>query len=350
MLLPILILLMQHVAPPVATADREPQLAAANGEVALVFGRGHNIMFSLSRDNGATFSKARTIAELPVLPLSRHRGPRVAFAGKTILVSAAGGTKPAAGEHAHGLPSDGNLYVWRSVDEGATWSKGRIVNDVPSSAREGLHALAADNGGHAAAVWLDLRSEGTRLYGAFSDDSGATWSKNTLIYGSPDGTICQCCHPSLLALGGGEFAVMFRNVKDGDRDMYLLHIRNGGISRPVKLGNGSWHIAACPMDGGGITRADGRTLTAWRRGESIFLASPRGSETRIGSGKDVALAAHGGKVFAVWTEHGAIQSWISGKTRLISEVGAFPSVVSLSDGGALAAWEQNGVIATRRLR
>ncbi|MGH9667823.1 MAG: sialidase family protein, partial [Bryobacteraceae bacterium] len=221
---------------------------------------------------------------------------------------------------------------------------------VPSSAREGLHALAADASGHAAAVWLDLRSTGTRLYAAFSNDAGATWSRNSPVYESPDGTICQCCHPSLLALGGGEFAVMFRNVKGGDRDMYLLRIRNGGVvSPPTKLGNGSWHITACPMDGGGMVRSGSRTLTAWRRGEDIFLASPHESETKIGTGKDVALAAHGAKVFAVWTERGSIESWTSGKTRIVSKAGAFPSVVSLSDGSALAAWEEGGVIATRRL-
>lgn len=350
MLLPILILMAQHAVLPAASADREPQLAAGDGMVALVFGRGHDLMFSRSTDKGTTFSKPERIAELPVLPLSRHRGPRAAFAGRVILVSAVGGETLATGEHAHGLPSDGNLYVWRSSDGGTSWSKGQIVNDVPSSAREGLHALAADKSGHAAAVWLDLRSKGTRLYGAFSDDAGATWSKNTLIYESPDGTICQCCHPSLLALGEGEFAVMFRNVKDGDRDMYTLRVRNGDVISPAaKLGSGSWEINACPMDGGAIASEGDRTVAAWRRGEGVFLASPGGSETKIGSGKDVALAAGGGKVFALWTERGAIEAWISGKMETIAQKGAFPAVVSLPDGSALAAWEENGAIVTRRL-
>ena len=351
MLLPILILMAHPTAAPDAMTGREPQLAAAHGLVALVFGRGHDVMFSRSEDNGVTFSKHEAIASLPILPLSRHRGPRVAFSGNTILVSAVGGRTPVAGEHSHGLSADGNLYLWRSIDRGKTWSKGRIVNDAPSSAREGLQALAADESGHAAAVWLDLRSNGTRLYGAFSKDAGATWSKNALVYESPDGTICQCCHPSLLALGHGEFAVMFRNVANGDRDMYLLRIRNGAVvSSPSKLGTGTWQITACPMDGGGIARAGNRIVTAWRRGEDIFLASPNETERKIGSGKDVAVAAHGDQVIAVWTERGALESWSSGKIQPLAVAGGFPAIASLPDGSALAAWEEGGSIAIRHLK
>ena len=36
-----------------------------------------------------------------------------------------------------------------------------VVNDVPDSAREGLHAMAADANGNLFAAWLDLRSKGT---------------------------------------------------------------------------------------------------------------------------------------------------------------------------------------------
>ena len=174
--------------------------------------------------------------------------------------------------------------------------------------------------GHLAAVWLDLRSAGTRLYGAFSNDSGATWSKNLLVYESPGGTICQCCHPSLAALGRGEFAVMFRNVQGDSRDMYILKLRDGAVvSTPVKVGNGSWKINACPMDGGGLALSAGRMLTAWRRDGEIFLAKEGAAEMRIGAGKDVTLAAQGDKVFAVWTGGNGIEAWASGQVEPLSK-------------------------------
>jgi hypothetical protein len=332
------------------TPNRQPQLAASKSMVALVFGSGRSILFSRSLDQGRTFSTPVRIAEAPVLPLSRHRGPRVAFSGKTIVVTAIAGTEVATGPHAHGLPSDGNLLVWRSTDQGRTWSKPAMINDAPASAREGLHALAADADGSVAAVWLDLRAKGTRLYGAISRDAGATWSPNLKIYESPDGTICQCCHPSVLAHGRGEFSIMFRNVLEGCRDMYVLRMRGDRvITAPEKLGDGKWEITACPMDGGGMALSNGRTLTAWRRDQHVFLAVPGEKEALLGEGKDVALAAAEGKVFAVWNKRGEIQSYVSGVISSISSEGAFPSVTTLGDGGALAAWEEKGSIAIRRL-
>src|SRR5262249_15060624 len=151
------------------------------GTVAMVFGRGHSVMFAQSADSGRTFSKPVAVNRTPVLALGRHRGPRIVFAGGAMVVSAVAGTALATGEHAHGLPSDGDLLTWRSTDRGETWSRAVTVNDSPGSAREGLHAMAADEDGHLAAVWLDLRSQGTRLYGSFSKDGGATWSKNLLV-------------------------------------------------------------------------------------------------------------------------------------------------------------------------
>ena len=333
----------------VGIPNRQPQLAAANGVVALVFGSGHSVMFSQSKD-GQTFSKPVPIAEPAVLALGRHRGPRIVFSGKAMLVSAVGGASLATGEHARGLPADGDLLVWRSADGGKTWSKAAIVNDAPGSAREGLHAMAADAEGHVAAVWLDLRAKGTRLYGAFSHDAGLTWSKNLLVYESKDGTICQCCHPSLAALGSGEFAVMFRNVLGGARDMYLTRVREGSVTAaPAKLGTGSWEINACPMDGGGLAVSGGRTLTVWRRGEDLWMAEAGKPESRLATGKDVALVAQPDRVVAIWTNAGRIEYSVSGKTVGLSSDGAFPSLTLLPDGGVLAAWEEKGAISLKRI-
>ena len=120
--------------------NRQPQLASSGNTVALVFGKNKSIMFSRSEDGGLTFSKPVKVTEMAALALGRHRGPRVAFSGGTIIVTAIGGNSASNGEHgAHG---QGDLYAWRSTNGGRTWSKPVTVNDVPSSAREGLHSLA----------------------------------------------------------------------------------------------------------------------------------------------------------------------------------------------------------------
>jgi photosystem II stability/assembly factor-like uncharacterized protein len=327
--------------PPVSTEtpNKQPQLAASKDTVAMVFGSNHAVMFSKSSDGGATFSKPTVIADVPALMAGRHRGPRVAITGNTILVTAISGGEA------------GNLLLWRSTDSGQTWSKPVTVNDVPHAAREGLHAMTADDSGHAAAVWLDLRAKGTRLYGAFSNDAGATWSKNVAVYESPEGTICQCCHPTLSAAGNGEFAVMFRNALAGSRDMYLLKIRDGQVTaKAQKLGLDTWQLNACPMDGGGVAIDNGRLITAWRRDKDIYLAEPGQKESRIGTGMDPALAASHGTTYAIWNHAGAIEASVAGKTETLATAGgAFPTIVALPSGGALAAWEENGKIELRRL-
>src|SRR6478672_11964620 len=89
--------------------NRQPQLAAANGTVALAFGSGESIWLARSTDNGRTFSTPAKIADLPKLLLGRHRGPRVVITGNTIIVSA--------------IATGSDLHAWRSTDGGRSWSR-----------------------------------------------------------------------------------------------------------------------------------------------------------------------------------------------------------------------------------
>lgn len=172
---------------PVPTAQeapaRAPQLVSDGSMVGMTFGAGSGIYFSVSHDSGRTFAAPVKVAEAEVVPLSRHRGPHIALFGAAIVITAVTGRKLSQEPHGHGLPSDGDLTAWRSVDGGKNWSGGVIINDVPGAAREGLHSLAGDARGCLFAVWLDKRTAaGTRLFGSRSDDGGATWSKNIVVY------------------------------------------------------------------------------------------------------------------------------------------------------------------------
>ena len=353
-MLPVLLFLAMtvHLGPmgPDAPAH-EPQMAANGSTVALTFGAGHAIYFSSSRDGGATFSDPVKVAEAGIVPLSRHRGPRIAFAGGVVVITAVVGNKSEEGGHAHGLPSDGDLMAWRSLDGGKSWTPGKAINDVAASATEGLHALASDGRGLLFAAWLDKRgAKGTKLYSARSSDGGATWSKNVAVYLSPDGSICECCHPSLAIDATGQVVVMWRNAVGGSRDMYLATSRDGAtFSTPQKLGKGTWKLNACPMDGGGLAVSSTKILTAWRRDTNVFVDEPGQPEKLVGEGKDVALALSGGKSYVAFVEGTKVEVWIDGKLEQLAENGAFPSVLSLPGGGALAAWEEDGAIQIRRL-
>ena len=337
-----------HFAPPSADAPaRTPQLAASENVVALAYGSGKSIYVAVSLNEGKDFAKPVKVAEAAILPLTRHRGPRIAISSGAIIVTTVVGETAATGPHAHGLPSDGDLFAWRSTDSGRTWSDPIRVNDVPSAAREGLHTLAADGKGKLFAAWLDLRNEGTQLYGAWSEDNGATWSANVQLYESPDGTICQCCHPTAAFAPRGELNVMFRNALGGARDLYLIRstAEKASFGKAQKLGQGTWMINACPMDGGGIAHADGLTVTAWRRDREIYLATPGKPERRLGEGQDVAVTGSGGRTYALWIQNSQLVSWVDGKTEILAPNAAMPALVALPTGGVLAAWQNDGNIS-----
>ena len=117
------------------------------------------------------------------------------MSGKTLVITAIGGEEKG---------KNVDLLAWRSADNGKTWSEGIRINDVPAAAREGLHGLAAGQNGTLWTVWLDLREKGMRLMGSLSRDAGKTWSPNQLVYASPDGHICECCHPTAYVGPKGE--------------------------------------------------------------------------------------------------------------------------------------------------
>jgi hypothetical protein len=147
----------------------------------------------------------------------------------------------------------------------------------------------------------------------------------------------------------GQILVMWRNWLGGARDMYLARSRDGAtFSKPEKLGRGTWQLNACPMDGGGLVVSGKRIVTAWRRAEDIYLDEPGEQETKLAAGKDVAISMSRDRVYAAWSSGGEVMLWDSDKTMTLSKTGAFPALTSLTDGGIVAAWEENGAIVTRR--
>lgn len=276
---------------------KQPQIVVdPAGTIHLTFGSETSIFYSVSTDQGKNFREPALVAKPTKLSLGMRRGPRVAVSGKQIFISAI------TGEIGGG--KDGDLTLWLSKDQGKTWSAPTKINDQPASAREGLHAMTA-NDKRADCVWLDLRNKRTELWHSTSTDQGITWSKNALVYQSPEKSICECCHPSLCYDARGNLVVMWRNSIDGKRDMYLTTQREDAAFVPaIKLGVGSWELDACPMDGGSIAlKADGKLVTVWRRdGELLTTHDDPTREQSLGPGLQPVVAA---------TAIGPTMAWIS---------------------------------------
>src|SRR5678816_3462823 len=129
-----------------------------------------------------------------------------------------------------------------------------------------------------------------------------------MIYASPDTTVCECCKPSV-AMKGNEVYVMFRNWLNGNRDLYLVHSSDGGntFGQAQKLGNESWALNGCPMDGGGLViNKNGNPETVWRRHNKIYASEPGKPEKEIGEGRNCTIESVNGKNVYAWTETGEV--------------------------------------------
>ncbi|MDZ4779994.1 MAG: sialidase family protein [Planctomycetia bacterium] len=325
-----------------ASQPRQPQVAVdEDGAIHLVYGVNNSVRYCRSDDQGKSYSAPTELPSLGALSLGMRRGPRiVAFDGR-IAVTAIGGPL--------GKGQDGNVLCYRSADAGVTWSAPIVVNDVADSAREGLHGMSAGPDGTVCCVWLDLRHKKSEVMAATSVDAGATWSKNVLVYRSPDGSVCECCHPSVAWGANGVVHVMWRNSLSGNRDMYVAKSTDGGVSfgTASKLGAETWPLDACPMDGGAITCTAAYGVSAvWRREGKVYLLTQNDSPERLlGDGEQPWIAASPKGVYVVWLKNRAEEAFIlrPGElvpTQLTSQ--AYDPVVAASPtltGPVVAAWE-----------
>jgi hypothetical protein len=274
---------------------KQPHIIVTDqGRIQLTFGSETSIFHTISTDQGKTFREPTLVAKPTKLALGMRRGPRIASADNHLLISAVTGEL--------GGGKDGDLVLWRSSDAGKTWTGPQTINDQAASAREGLHAIVA-NEKRADCVWLDLRNMRTELWHSTSTDQGATWSKNALVYRSPDKSICQCCHPSLCYDSEGQLIVMWRNSIENRRDMYFSNQqKDGSFSEAVKLGTGTWEINACPMDGGScVLDAAGKLATVWRRdGELLMTNADPARELALGPGLQPVIAATSKGIYTAW--------------------------------------------------
>jgi len=324
-----------------ANAPKQPQAAVGtDGSVHLVYGIGDTVQYCQSSDGGITFGRGMPAFRVPNMSLGMRRGPRIVTTKTAIVVTAIGGQI--------GKGRDGDVLAWRSTDNGQTWHGSVRVNDTADSAREGLHAMASGADGSIWCVWLDLRDKKSEIYAAVSKDDGATWTTNRCVYRSPDGSVCECCHPSVV-VSDNRVHVMFRNSIGGNRDMYVTSSTDGGksFSDVRKLGSGTWQLDACPMDGGMLAAGPkGTFATVWRRDGDVYTAAGDGSpEVLLGRGQQPWIAGTAKGSVIVWTvgREGdlLVQSSVSGKPQKISGAARDPMIAGSfsGEGPVIACWE-----------
>lgn len=322
-------------------SPKQPQAAVTtDGTVHFIYGSDEAVFHCRSTDAGATFIKPQEAFRVSNMSLGMRRGPRISVSENAMVVTAVGGKQ--------GKGRDGDVLAWRSADGGATWHGPVRVNDAADSAREGLHGMASGPDGSVWATWLDLREKRSEVYASKSTDGGATWQANVRVYRSPDGNVCECCHPSVM-LSDDVVHVMFRNSLAGNRDMYVATSKDGGKTfvPAKKVGQGSWKINACPMDGGMLTAGPkGSFVTVWRRNGEVFsAASTGGREQLLGRGEQPWITSSVSGPVIVWTAGREgdllVQSSAAKQPQKLARAARDPTVSSAAngEGPVIACWE-----------
>jgi hypothetical protein len=129
--------------------------------------------------------------------------------------------------------------------------------------------------------------------------------------------------------------------------MYLVE-----ASGARKVGQGTWRLAACPMDGGDLTTTpDGSWLSIWRRDTTIFLAGAANREESVAEGRDPAVAGGPEGPYLAWTGAEGVLLRRPGAVapEVLDRRGSFAALAGSRDG-VVVAWQRNDEVVVRLVR
>ncbi|MFT3701229.1 MAG: hypothetical protein QM802_02610 [Agriterribacter sp.] len=318
----------------------QPQVSKdAKGVIRIVYGQGDKIFCSTSVDKGISFSGPVLVGTVPLMHLGMSRGPQLASSTNHSVITA--------------IDKSGDIHCFRLDHASNKWTSMGIVNDLKGSAPEGLMGLTADNSDHFYAVWLDIRTgKHNQIYFADLLAKADRWSKNRLVYRSPDGHVCECCKPTI-AVNGSLVAIMFRNWLKGSRDLHVIksHNRGASFSTAEKLGIDTWKLNGCPMDGGGIAiSSSAKIKTTWQCKGNIYYCEPGLPEVYIGQGRSSTISAVGDEQAIAFETRDTLKviTMKDKKTNIVGN-GSFLKMVNLDNNSILCVWEQNNKIICKEM-
>jgi len=328
-------LIISQLSQAAEISGQQPNIGIdAKGIIRMVYGNGEKIYCLSSTNNGGSFSDPVLVGELKRMHLGHTRGPQIASSKNYSIITA--------------IDKDGTVHSYKLNHQNNKWAKTSNVNDSKGSAMEGLMAVTADKEDNFYAVWLDIRTDKkNNIFFSSINGRSAAWTKNLMVYKSPDEHVCECCKPNI-SFNNGRLVIGFRNWLMGSRDIYYAVSTNKGksFSNPEKSGTGTWRLNACPMDGGGLAISEsGITSTAWRRNSDVYYWAENQPEQKVGTGRDVSMAQSKINTVLSWQEKNKIKVMDLKKERT-TEIGngISPRVYTLANGKIICVWEDDKIV------
>lgn len=270
-----------------------------------------------SQDMGLTFDAAKKLNAKPQkIGTDGDARPKIAIGpqGNIYVTWTQALAKPYSG------------YIWfsKSVDQGKTFSEPVIVHQNRAEITHRFDALTVVANGRVYVAWIDKRDlvaakaqkqpyDGAAIYYAYSDDAGASFSKEQKLADSS----CECCRIAMTTDATGNAVAMWRHLFDGGaRDHAIAKFSDAPVTEVKRASFGGWKIDACPHHGPAIARGDdwGWHMAWFDGGEKagMFYARMDGEAwvsspaKRFGNvdqqAGHPALMSQGEQVWLVWKE------------------------------------------------
>jgi hypothetical protein len=189
------------------------------------------IMVVISHDGGKSYSKPvqagvmREIQFSPRIASFRYWGsafPQLAVGpGKQIYILTTGAP-------VNKLTDDGDILLFRSLDEGKTWEEPVTLNQDQSTGLQFFPSIAVSADGVVHAMWGDMRDDPSQvrynIYYSKSQDEGKTWGFTVpeQNFTAPDTRVTDFASNSLKGFPGGQFIGDYFSIAATKENVFMV--------------------------------------------------------------------------------------------------------------------------------
>ena len=367
--LPALIAVLLAAVQPALAATVEPwrlpaQAAAAQPSLSLAADGGLNLSWIEPVQGGhlLRFARFRNGQWLPSSTIASGSNWFVNWADFPSTTQLPDGTlwahnlvKRGAGTYAY------DVVLYRSRDQGVSWSKPLRVHDDGTETEHGFATLWPWSKSEVAIAWLDGREtaggSGHDAHAAHATADGKAMTLRAAVFDSNgrrrqdwrlDARTCDCCQTDSALTAQGPIVIYRGRSLQEIRDIYSTRHAGDGWQTPRPVAVDHWLMPACPVNGPAVAVAGDAVWAAWYTAANnspslrVAFSANAGREFPLAktfrSGPDihgrVDLAADKNGAWLLWLQEQGQQSlWLARLDRRLQTVSAPVRVAQLQGKG-----------------